>query len=86
MGRVAGPKGESVKPQKDCDLLKGSTVTVGAARTALAGVKDHYGRTWKYALTVAWQTGKYARSLEQGTLQRLRNELGPAWLYRQRLV
>jgi hypothetical protein len=50
---------------------------------AIDAVKAACGRVWKKELRLAWESGKYPRSLkpdDRAYLQRLRNKIGPSGL------
>ncbi|CDG98599.1 hypothetical protein XBP1_390017 [Xenorhabdus bovienii str. puntauvense] len=49
---------------------------------AIQSVINLYGRIWKSKLLNHWMNSKYPYSLSSvsGTLQQIRNELGPSWL------
>ena len=43
------------------------------------------GRTWKSKLNHMWMSGDYGdTSVDDGALQRIRNQFGPSWLVRLR--
>lgn len=53
---------------------------------ALIAYKDARGRFWKSQLSREWERSDYGNNPHSAELQQLRNQLGPRWLYRQRLV
>jgi hypothetical protein len=57
-------------------------------RAALVMFKDRYGRTWKSKLCEMWFHGAYPAKVKdiEGYLQQVRNQGGPSWLNRFRLV
>jgi len=59
-----------------------------AQLTAVRGFALRHGRTWKATLREAWFSGRYPDEDrdDNGLLQQLRNQFGPAWLNGYRLT
>jgi len=55
---------------------------------ALRMAKEHYGKTWRDELAMVWSNGRYPYKLREvsGTLQRIRNTIGPSGLYSKEWV
>jgi hypothetical protein len=54
--------------------------------TALRAYAARNGRSWKRKLLDAWMTGRDEREPEASYLRQVRNQFGPSWLTRFRLV
>lgn len=52
---------------------------------ALRAWAAEHGRTWKAALRLAWENGRYGGSEHDAELQSIRNRLGADWLARYKL-
>jgi hypothetical protein len=63
-------------------------MTEERAKDILRTVRAKLGRDYKRAIRDAWMTGNYDReclSEWAGSLQRIRNVLGPSWFHHVRL-
>jgi hypothetical protein len=47
---------------------------------AVAAYAARHGRTWRYALAMAWSTGQDIAEPGGHLLRQVRNAYGPAWL------
>lgn len=53
---------------------------------AIGNFAQRHGRYWKRALNECWMTGLYHGDTSAHLLQQVRNQFGPTWLMKFKLV